>query len=250
MGKIKSITYEAFYNVQSKLFLIVNDVLAFFTILSVVGVVLETVESLQKYSYVFLAIEYVSVAIFTIEYIGRIIAAQKKSSYIFSFFGIIDLLAILPTLIGFTNFTFLKSARILRIMRFLRMLRLAKLMRLKSVHKKDLEEYSEIYRINVKIYFLTLFTAIVIFASLIYVAEGHTQNEFKNIPISMIWASKVIMGGVPEAIPKTIAGNIITIMARFTGLILFGLLINIVGMSVKKILFGSEEIIPQQKNKI
>ena len=77
-----------------------------------------------------------------------------------------------------------------------------------------------------------------------------TQNEFKNIPISMIWASKVIIGGVPEAIPKTIAGNIITIMARFTGLILFGLLINIVGMSVKKILFGSEEIIPQQKNKI
>ena len=75
--------------------------------------------------------------------------------YIFSFLGVVDLLAIAPTFLGLTNLTFLKSVRMLRILRFLRMGRLAKIARIggKKHDLKDLEDYSSIYKMNIQIYF-------------------------------------------------------------------------------------------------
>mgnify|MGYP002638589437 CR=1 FL=1 len=236
----KKTIHKLFYDYKTKSFIITNDVLAFFTIISVLGVILETVKSLGDYRVWFLLIEYVSVAFFTLEYIARIWVSEKKLDYIFSFYGVIDFFAIFPTFLGLSNLTFLKSVRILRIMRFLRMIRLAKVIRLKRTKSKDLEEYTKLYRLNIQIYFFTLFSAIVIFASLIYVFE-YRNIEFANIPLSMLWSAKVLLGGIYQDVPHTLWGNLVIIATRFVGLILFGLLINVVGTAVKRMVYGGHD---------
>ncbi|MBU1167902.1 ion transporter [Patescibacteria group bacterium] len=215
------------------------------TIVSIASLILETVPAFASYDIIFRTIEFVSVFFFSLEYIGRLVAAPNKLKYIFSFFGIIDLLTILPTFLGLTNLTFLKSVRILRILRFLRMLRLAKILR-QSRRSFKKEEQKSLYRLNVEIYFIALFAAIVIFGSIAYIVEGY-RPEFSSIPISMIWSAKVLLGGVSLYMPETVPGEFVTIGTRFTGMVLFGLLITVVGSGIKRLLFGTTEIEKETK---
>lgn len=64
------------------------------------------------------------------------------------------------------------------------------------------------------------------------------RPEFESIPLAMVWSAKVIMGGVPQHMPATVWGELVTIGTRFFGLLLFGLMISIMGNTLKKILFG------------
>jgi len=235
--------HKIFYDTSSPAYVRVNDFLAFLTILSILGIVLETVDRLEQYRLVFLVIEYGTVFFFLLEYIGRIIAADVAWKYMTSFFGIIDLVAILPTLLGFGNFTFLKSARILRIVRFLRMVRLAKVARLKRHHDDQATHgLASFFTLTTQIYFMTLLSAITIGGSLMWFLEGY-RSVFANIPLAMIWSAKVLLGGTPQAVPDTVFGEFVVIALRFTGLVLFGLLINIIGGGVKRLLFGTKVLL-------
>jgi voltage-gated potassium channel len=229
--------FSLFYSTDNPLFGKVNDFLAFITLLSVLGIVLETVPSLYKYNSFFFFIEWITVFIFSIEYISRIIAHGKKApKYIFSFFGLIDIISILPSFLGITNLTFLKTVRTLRIIRLLRMLRIAKMISLKkeSFHKQDATTLS------ILLYGATLFVGILFFGTLMYLVEGF-REEFSSIPLSMLWALKVTLGGIPQHIPSTLFGEYITISARFFGLLLFGLLLSITHVVFKKFILGEKE---------
>jgi voltage-gated potassium channel len=240
--------HSVFHDAQSRYFVVVNDILAILTIISVLTIAIETVDALARYHTVFLFIEYLTVFFFALEYIGRIIAAKRPWKYIFSFFGIIDLVAIVPTFFGIANLTFLKSMRIIRILRFLRMLRLAKLMRLHKA-QDDIEEsgHDALYGITMQIYIVTLMGTILLSATMIWLFEGD-RTVFDNIPIAMLWSSKVVLGGVPQEMPQTIAGELVVIGTRFVGLILFGLLISITGASVKRILLGTRKMHQQRRS--
>lgn len=243
MERLQILARKMFYDVESRQFLVVNNFLAVLTLLSILGIILETVRSLEQLGTLFSIIEYVSVFFFTLEYLGRIIANKKDTfSYIFSFFGLIDLLAIVPTYFGLSNLTFLKSARVLRVLRLLRVVRLAKVARFNTHQKKDLEEFSHLYRLNIQIYFFALFSSIIVFGTLIYVLEASSNTAFANIPLGMIWAAKVTLGGITQELPSTPLGEIVSILARFMGLALFGLLISIVGNSIRRLVFGTAEI--------
>lgn len=231
---------DVFYNVESRWFHPVNDILAIATIVSVLALILETVPALKEYTSIFNTIEYTAVGLFTLEYLGRIVARKKDvGSYVFSFFGIIDLLAIVPTYFGLTNLTFLKTARVLRLLRLLRMIRLAKLAQVRRHHHSDIEHHKDLYKFSVRIYFVALLASVTIFGTLIYVAESSAPH-FSSIPLGMIWAAKVTMGGVAQHMPSTVWGEVVTIGARFTGLALLGLLISIMGDSVRRLLFGTD----------
>lgn len=219
MRGLRSFLEVAFNKPETRTFIVVNDTLAFLTLLSVLAIILETIDSLEIYKDIFNLIEYTAVAFFTLEYFGRAYIERVKFHYFFSFFGIIDLLAIVPTYVGFTNFTYLKTTRVLRILRFLRIVRLSKLARLGKERVKDIENYADLYRMNLKIYFFALFSTVVIFGSLLYIFEGH-QAGAASIPFGMIWAAKVIMGGVAQFMPTTIWGDITIIITRFVGTLL------------------------------
>ena len=124
----------------------VNDILAAFTILSVISIVLETVPAFVHLKPLFDTVEYTTVAVFTLEYFARMYAAPRKRDYIFGFFGIIDLLAIAPTYLTLANFTFLKTARVLRILRFLRAIRLAKIAELRTFSEVENNEFPDFYK--------------------------------------------------------------------------------------------------------
>jgi len=238
--KKASLLYNIFYKPGTKYFYFVNNFLALTTIVAVLVVVLETVPLLSPYGNTFFVIEWIVTIIFTIEYFARILAnKQKPFKYIFSFFGIIDLVSIIPTILGLGNLTFLKTARTLRILRLLRIIRLSKLIRI-PIHDNKREENKEIFKLSVQIYLTALLTSIIIFGTLMYVAEG-SRIEFQSIPEAMIWSTKVTLGGISQHTPETLWGELIVILTRFSGLLLFGLLISIVGTTFKKLLLGSKD---------
>lgn len=238
---------KVFCQPQTRAFVVVNDVLTVLTLVSVAAIVLETVPSLSVYQPVFLAIEYVAVAVFTIEYISRFIVAERKTGYVFGFFGVVDLLSIIPTYLGLANLTFLKTARVLRIMRFLRMIRLTKVVRMRR-RKIDIEDASDLYKLNMALYFSALFISILVLGTFIYLVEA-SHGTFTSIPAGMQWALETIVGGsISQAYPATTAGEMISILTRFTGMVLFGLLIAVVGSSVRRVIFGTENLTVAKKD--
>jgi len=122
------------------------------------------------------------------------------------------------------------------------MVRLAKVSRIARPHARDLEDYAYLYRLNIGIYFFALLSAVILFGTAIFALEAANPN-FKNIPLGMLWAAKPLLGGIAQEMPLTAAGELVAIFARFTGLVLFGLLIAIVGNSVRTLLFGSSNLI-------
>ena len=214
----------------------IGGFLAAATILAVILVALETLPSLAKFNQYFTWAEYILVFIFSLEYITRLYQAPKKLTYIFSFFGLIDLIAILPSILGFTNLTFLKAARAVRIIRLLRILRLSKLTKLK---KKENANQS-VYLYNIEIYATALLIATLVLGSLFYIFEHH-QTAGSSIPSGMFWSLKAILGGLNYPQPETLGGTITMVLTRLTSLILLGLLLSLAGTMLRKVLTGSEK---------
>jgi len=212
---------------------LVNDFLALLTIISIVSLVLETVPSLEAYFPVFIFIEWFAVIVFSGEYLYRLRMSNPAWRYSVSFFGIVDLVSILPTILGLGNFTFLKSARALRIIRMLRMLRLAKVTRSKVVS----EESMGVMSLSILIYFATLVFALLITGTAMYLVEG-SQSAFSSIPAGMWWSLKVFLSGISVAEPVTAVGEFFFVITRFIGLLLLGLLIGVVGNLFRTLVMG------------
>lgn len=228
---------KIFDNPKDKYFSLINDVLSLATIVSIVVIVLETVPTLVQYSALFILVEWVAVTLFTLEYLGRLWSAKKPGSYAFSFFGIIDLVAILPSLLGLGNLSFLKSARIVRIIRFLRLARLSKLSR---VDLKDAEETMGIFGFNIALYTTTLvFVMLLLGVALHIISED--SSLYSSIPTGMFWAFSVFLGGLPAPVPPGGAGLWLFIITKFCGMALFGLLVGVVGKLFNQWILGKKD---------
>jgi voltage-gated potassium channel len=213
---------------------VVNDGLAFVTILSILAIVLETVPSLEMYNTLFRIIEWGSVIIFTCEYVARTMVHKPSWRYTLSFYGVIDLVSIAPTFLGLGNATFLKSARALRILRLLRVLRLVKLGRSVTQHREDVSEY--VLTFHVLIYGVTLLCALLFTGVMMYILEP-SFPAFSSIPVAMWWSFQVFLGSIPVATPETVLGNVGYAITRFTGLLLLGLLVGVVGNIFRTMMF-------------
>jgi voltage-gated potassium channel len=228
-------TIDLFDDPNSKVFTFVNNILAFVTLISVFVIVLETVQYFTPYYSFFKGIEYAAAVLFTLEYIWRLHLAKPKRVYALSFFGIIDLLAILPTFIGLGNLTFLKTTRVFRILRFLRMVRLAKVARMNT----NTHEHSFTF-ISIEIYAVALLSSLIFLGTLLFIFEG-TEQYATNIPLGMYWTFKVLLGGIAYEQPISIGGTVVLITARFIALILLGLMLNLVTKLTRKALTGADD---------
>ncbi|MEI6714340.1 MAG: potassium channel family protein [Verrucomicrobiota bacterium] len=163
-----------------------NFLNAIIFISAIVGA-LETVDSIkQHWGSWLVAAEWTFVTIFALEYVGNILTAKRKLAYIFSFWGVIDFLAIAPSFLMLADITYLKSASVLRMLRVLRVLRVLKLAR-EAVNQAQSASNPGVKRsplgMNLTIYFLALFSVIIISSSLVYQAEyknGTTQSIVKK----------------------------------------------------------------------
>jgi voltage-gated potassium channel len=239
---MKALLQKAFIQNRSKLYFRTNYFLSGVTILSIVAISLETVAELAVYQTVFTVIEYFVVAVFTLEFCARLYAKEEKREYLLSFYGLVDIIAVLPTYLGLANLTFLKASRFVRLLQFLRMSRLAKLSRMNKYSNSNSRKAQEIRIISIRIYVITLAAAVMLFGTALYLIEGGSNELFKDIPSAVLWASMALLGGGVSSDTFSVAAKLLIVCLQFSSLLLFGLLIAIVGQWVERRLLGSSSI--------
>lgn len=185
-------------------------------LLSVVLIMMETVQSFdQKYHYELVFLEWVITGFFTIEYLLRIITIDKSWKYIFSFYGIIDLLAILPMYLSI----FFIGTSIFSVVRSLRLLRLFKILNHPQFTSQSTQLRQAIKasrgKIVVFIYFVLIITIII--GSIMYLVEGK-ESGFTSIPASIYWTIVTLTTvGYGDISPVTPLGQFIASFVMILG---------------------------------
>ena len=211
--------------------------LSILIVVNLIAVCLETIDSLfLEYKTIFIVVELVSVSIFSVEYVLRIwsrpsapdeygkTATSKRLGYIFSFTGIIDLLAILPSilplLLGGVDLRWLRILRLMRLLKF-------------SHYSSALEDLFSAVQHERRSFAATLYLlilAILISSSLIYVFEQNVQPEhFGSIPDAMWWTVVTLTTvGYGDIVPMTVAGKLVATLTAIMGVCVVALLTGIV----------------------
>jgi voltage-gated potassium channel len=244
-SRLRSILTDAFLNKNSRSYPAVNTFLVGLIFFSVICVILESVpEIMERWRVFFYWSEMVVVGLFTIEYIINIYIAEDKLQYIFSLWGIIDLIAILPSYFYMADLRDIKLARTLRVIRCLRTLRSMRVLKLAKgmrhlPHQKTGTRINTL-KIDLEIYATALFSVIVIFSTLVYYAEHHIPGTpFTHIPAAMWWCLVTITTvGYGDMHPATIIGKLIAAVAMIIGLALFGILMNVIAKAMIASLAG------------
>jgi voltage-gated potassium channel len=190
--------------------------LVWLIIASVVVVMLDSFEVLQaRWGPWLNVLEWTFTLLFTIEYVARLACVQRPSRYARSFFGVIDLLAVLPTWAAL----FVPGLQALIDVRLLRLLRLFRILKLTEY----VAEYGGLIQALTasrrKIFVFLSFVLIVnvVMGSLMYVVEG-PENGFANIPVSIYWAiTTMTTVGFGDITPKTGLGRSITAFMMLVG---------------------------------
>ena len=149
--------------------------------------------------------EYVFTILFTIEYLLRLYCSPKPKSYATSFYGVIDLLAILPTYFAFffPSVSVMGVIRLLRVMRIFRVLKLVRYLQDSNILLRSLLMAKR----KIFIFFTTVAILVTIFGALIYIIEG-PQHGFTSIPQSIYWAIVTITTvGYGDLVPQTALGK-------------------------------------------
>ncbi|MBA3634327.1 MAG: ion transporter [Acidobacteria bacterium] len=208
--------HEIIFEADTRAGKIFDLVLLWLIITSVAVVILESVKSLgEEYGEAFYYFEWIFTVFFTLEYILRLLSVRRPLRYAFSFFGIIDLLAIIPgylrLLIPGTHY--LLTIRILRLLRIFRILKLTEYIMEAGVITSALRAS----RRKISVFILAVLAIVTVVGSLIYVIEGE-ENGFTDIPTSIYWAIVTLTTvGYGDLSPKTALGKMLSSIVMILG---------------------------------
>lgn len=185
-------------------------------LLSVIAVSLDSVEIIHiKYKFVFQWAEWILTILFSIEYMLRIYTVKKPLRYIFSFFGIIDFLSVLPTYLSliFAGSHYLMVIRTLRLLRIFRILKLARYVGAAQTLKSSLKKSSA----KIIVFLEVVLVLVIIIGALMYLIEG-PENGFTSIPKSIYWAIVTITTvGYGDIAPHTVLGQSLASLLMIVG---------------------------------
>ena len=208
--------HEIIYEADTPAGKIFDIVLLFVIVLSIILVLLESVKSIYaEFWQWFILLEWIITIAFTIEYILRVIVVQKKSSYIFSFYGIVDLLSTIPTYLTFffggqNLFLAVRALRLLRVFRILKITRyIGESNRLKAalLHSRP----------KIMVFLFAVLVLCVIMGTIMHLVEGE-EGGFDNIPISIYWCIVTLTTvGFGDIAPVTPAGQAIASVIMILG---------------------------------
>lgn len=213
-------------------------------LLSVILVMLDTVEGFnKKYHNILIVLEWIITICFTIEYILRIITIKKAKNYIFSFYGIIDLIAILPMYLSI----FIVGSNVLTVIRALRLLRLFKILNHPQFSGQSVQLRESIIasrgKILVFMYFLII--SCIVIGSIMYVVEGK-ESGFTSIPVAIYWCIVTLSTvGFGDITPITPLGQFIASIVMIMG---YGIIAVPTGIVTAEI--AKSEIKKQRKKAI
>ena len=185
-------------------------------VLSVIVVMLESVPKYQEaHKDLFYYTEWIFTLLFSLEYVFRIISIAKPWRYIFSFYGVVDLLSILPTYIGIfiTGTHSLMVIRTLRLMRIFRVLKLEKYVSEATVLRKSLISS----RNKIVVFLFAVVALVIIMGTLMYMVEPR-EAGFTSIPRSIYWAIITLTKvGYGDIAPVTPMGQFIASIVMILG---------------------------------
>ena len=235
--KLHDIIYEA-DTPGGKLF----DIILLFVILfSIFLVMLESVESINaQYGYILDISEWIITILFSIEYLARIITVKSPRKYIFSFYGIIDLLSTIPKYLSL----FILGAHSLVVIRALRLLRVFRILKLTRFIGESANFGKALRQSRAKIAVFITFVIVlcIILGSVMYLIENDKESGFTSIPRSVYWAIVTLTTvGYGDIAPITALGQFIASLIMILG---YGIIAIPTGIISSEMTRADKKLIP------
>ncbi|MDD4217684.1 MAG: ion transporter [Bacteroidales bacterium] len=216
VNRIKNRLYVIIFKSNTRWGKLFDVILLFVILINLLAVMFDSIEYYKtNYGTWLRIIEWIITGLFTIEYGLRIWVLNKKSKYIFSFYGLVDLLAILPSFIGL----FIAGTHLLTVIRTLRLLRIFSIFQLSNYTKQGniiIKSITNSWS-KISVFLLSVFVVITVIGTLMYLIEG-ADNGFTNIPISIYWTVVTITTvGYGDISPITPVGQFIASITMIIG---------------------------------
>ena len=200
-------------------------------LLSVLAVMLESIGAVSaRYGAELRLIEWLFTALFTVEYVLRLLSVSRPLHYAISFFGLVDLLAILPSYLSLLvpGMHSLMAVRTLRLLRIFRVFKLARYVG----EAKVLSAALRASRAKILVFLWAVLTIVVIVGALMYLIEGE-ENGFTSIPQSIYWAIVTMTTvGYGDIAPKTVVGQILASALMIVGYAIIAIPTGIVSVEL------------------
>ncbi len=201
--------HEIIYEADTPIGRTFDFILLIAILASILFVMLESVEYVDNKYHEFLNVaEWVMTILFTIEYIVRIVEIKKPSKYIFSFYGIIDLLSTIPKYLSlfFVGSQSLVALRALRLLRIFRILKLARYIGESTYFVRALK----VSRAKILVFLSFVLILCIILGTIMYLVESGEGSGFTSIPRSVYWAIVTLTTvGYGDIAPATAVGQLI-----------------------------------------
>ncbi len=185
-------------------------------VLSVVVVMLDSIHGVgDRYRPLLHGLEWAFTALFTVEYVLRVVAIERPWSYVRSFFGIVDVMAVLPTYLSLI----LPGSQSLLVVRFLRLLRIFRVFKLAEYLREAqaLRAALVASRRKIAVFFMSIVTLVVIIGAVMYLVEGEASG-FSSIPKSVYWTIVTLTTvGYGDIAPRTPLGQLLASVVMLIG---------------------------------
>lgn len=231
---IKSDIYTIIFEANTPLGKAFDVILLVVILSSIIIVMLESVEAISlRYSTLFFYLEWIFTILFTIEFIARIFVSPNPRKYLFSFFGIIDFLSILPAYIslvvaGYHSLIILRSFRLLRVFRIFKLVRFVG-------EASTLSRALVASRAKIIVFITAVAIIVVIMGTVMYIVEG-SENGFTSIPRSIYWAIVTLTTvGYGDIAPNTVVGQALASMIMILGYAIIAVPTGIVTSEMSKL---------------
>jgi voltage-gated potassium channel len=233
--------YDIIFEADTRAGKAFDVVLLILILASIVTVMLESVGTIRAdHGGTLTAVEWIFTGLFTIEYLLRLYCVRRPMRYALSFFGVVDILAILPTYLSLV-FGGAHSLVVIRALRLLRVFRVFKLARFLG----EASQLSRAIRSSIPkltIFLVAVVTVVVIIGTSMYLVEGQTNPGFENIPISVYWAIVTVTTvGFGDSVPVTPLGRALASLLMVIG---FAMLAVPTGIMTAEIVHARTAAIP------
>lgn len=215
-AELRNTLYHIIFGTESRAGKLFDVVLIYLIALSVIALILDSMVPQSSGLRSLLTVtEWIFTLLFTLEYLVRIYCSPRPLAYMRSFYGIIDLVSVLPTYLAliFPGANYTLVVRLLRVLRIFRVLKLARYVSEANVLIRSLL----LSRRKILVFFFVVLVLATIFGSIMYVVEG-PENGFTSIPKSIYWTIVTITTvGYGDITPVTPLGQVVATIAMLTG---------------------------------